>query len=97
MRGFPRAVRVLSNGSGQTKTMLKSYVFAIPVLGWMIRSAWYGDALEKAFFVVNVLAIWGFAIYLIGYAALIVPLLVATGLYLVTMVILTAGDFLTKA
>ena len=75
--------------------MLKNVLFAVPVFGWMLKSAWYGDGVEKLFFLANVLALWGFAIYFIGYAALIVPLLVVAGLYLVTMVVLTAGDLLS--
>ena len=74
--------------------MLKTALFAVPVFGWMLKSAWYGDGLEKLFFLANVLAAWAFAIYFIGYAALIVPLLLLAGLYLVGMVILTAGDLI---
>lgn len=77
--------------------MLKNLVFAIPVFGWMLKSAWYGDMVEKLFFLANVIAVWAFAIYLIGYAALIVPLLALAGLYLIGMVILTAGDLLSPA
>ncbi len=43
--------------------MLKNVVFAVPVLGWMLKSAWYGDMVEKLFFLANVLALWAFAIY----------------------------------
>lgn len=76
--------------------MLRNVLFAVPVFGWMLRSAWYGDAIEKLFFLANVLALWVFAIYFIGYAALIVPLLALAGLYLIAMVVLTAGDLLSN-
>ena len=76
--------------------MLKNVVFAVPVFGWMLKSAWYGDMVEKLFFLANILALWAFAIYVFGYGALIVPLLTLAGLYLVGMVILTAGDLFSN-
>ena len=72
--------------------MLKNVVFAVPVIGWMLKSAWYGDMVEKLFFLANILALWAFAIYFFGYPALIVPVLFLAGLYLIGIVILTAGD-----
>ena len=72
--------------------MLKNVVFAVPVFGWLLKSAWYGDMVEKLFFLVNILALWAIAIFFFGYAALIVPLLGLVAVYLVGMVILTAGD-----
>jgi hypothetical protein len=75
--------------------MLRNVLFAVPVFGWLLKSAWYGDVVEKAFFLANILAVWASAIYFIGYAALIVPLLALAGLYLIAMVILTAGDLLS--
>ena len=76
--------------------MLKNVVFAVPVIGWMLKSAWYGDMAEKLFFLANVLALWAFAIYVFGYPALIVPLLVLVAVYLVGMVVLTAGDLVSS-
>ena len=81
---------------GSIAAMLKNVLFAVPVFGWMLKSAWYGDMTEKLFFLANVLALWGFAIYVFGYGALIVPLLVIVAVYLVTLVILTAGDLFSN-
>lgn len=76
--------------------MLRNVLFAVPVFGWMLKSAWYGDMTEKLFFLANVLALWGFAIYVFGYGALIVPLLAIAAVYLVTLVVLTAGDLFSS-
>lgn len=75
--------------------MLKKLLFAVPVFGWMLRSAWYGDMVEKLFFLANVLALWAIAIRFVGYGALIVPLLVVAAVYLATLVVLTAGDLVS--
>jgi hypothetical protein len=77
--------------------MLKKLVFAIPVFGWMLKSAWYGDMVEKLFFLANLLALWAFAIYLFGYPVLIIPVLALAGFYLVGLVILTAGDLFSRS
>ncbi|QPC41676.1 hypothetical protein HW532_02415 [Kaustia mangrovi] len=73
-------------------TTLSKIIFAIPLIGWMLRSAWYGDDSEKVFFCINIVVFWGLAIYAFGYPALIIPALTVTGVYLVSMIALTARD-----
>lgn len=67
-------------------------LFAVPVVGWLLRSAWHGDAREKAFFVGNLMMAWAIAFLQFGYPALIVPALVVAGSYIAFMVYFTAGD-----
>jgi hypothetical protein len=72
---------------------LRTGLFAIPVFGWLLRSAWHGSAREKVFFLVNLLLSWALAIMYFGYPALIVPALAAAFAYLAFLVLFTAGDF----
>ena len=74
--------------------MLKTVLFAVPVFGWMLKSAWYGDRPREAVLSRQYPRRLGVRNLFIGYAALIVPLLLLAGLYLVGMVILTAGDLI---
>ncbi|MCA8927131.1 MAG: hypothetical protein KDC18_03625 [Alphaproteobacteria bacterium] len=64
----------------------------LPVLALLAWSARRGDLVERVLFVVNLLALWASAIWLIGYPALIVPALCAAGGFLVFLVFATAGD-----
>jgi hypothetical protein len=72
--------------------IFRTVLFAVPVIGWLLRSAWHGDATEKAFFVVNLLMAWALAFLQFGYPALIVPALAVAGFYIAFMVYFTAGD-----
>lgn len=74
--------------------MLRNLVFAVPVFGWMLKSAWHGDTTEKVSFVGNLVAIWAFAMYFFGYPAFIVPALTIVALYLIGLVYMTASDLL---
>lgn len=66
-------------------------IYRIPVFGWLLRDAVEGDWLSKAFFAFNMLVIWALAIALFGYAAVILPALVATVAILGVIVFLTFG------
>lgn len=72
---------------------IRTGLFAIPVFGWLLRSAWHGDTREKVFFVVNLLLFWAIAILNFGYPALIVPAVAIAFAYIAFMVLFTAGDF----
>lgn len=73
--------------------LLRTLAFSVPVIGWMLKSAWHGDAREKTLFLVNLVMIWALAILYFGYPALILPALVLAGSYLAFLVVFTAGDF----
>ena len=60
-----------------------AYPPAIGLLAWSARK---GGHVERVFFAVNMLLLWGSAIWLFGYPALILPPLAATPLYLLVLV-----------
>lgn len=76
---------------------VRTGLFAIPLFGWLLRSAWYGDTREKVFFVVNLLLFWAIAILYFGYPALIVPAVALAFAYLAFLVAFTAGDFFPRS
>lgn len=75
---------------------VRTGLFAIPVFGWLLRSAWHGDTREKVFFLVNLLLLWALAILNFGYPALIVPAVAIAFAYLAFLVAFTAGDFFPR-
>ncbi|OCW57980.1 hypothetical protein [Hoeflea olei] len=66
-----------------------AYLAIIGILGW--RALRGGDT-EKVMFVVNVVLLWGSAIWLFGYPALIGPAVFGAGGMLVMLVALTSSD-----
>jgi hypothetical protein len=77
------------------KTLAK-IVFTIPVLGWLMRSAWHGDWVERLAFVGNMVLLWIAAIYHFGYPAFIVPALALVWSYLFLLVAITAADLISR-
>jgi hypothetical protein len=65
---------------------MQAVIYNIPVLGWMIREAVMGPIAAKILFIVNCLLIWGLAIALFGYPAIIIPALCAVPTMLVILV-----------
>ncbi|MGE3247805.1 MAG: hypothetical protein AB7F96_14865 [Beijerinckiaceae bacterium] len=63
----------------------------IPVFGWMIRSAHYGDDSERIWFAINLGQAWLITIFLFGYPAFIVPLLAIVLLAFAALISLTTG------
>ncbi|WP_193177129.1 hypothetical protein [Oricola nitratireducens] len=74
--------------------LFRTAVFSVPLIGWLLRSAWNGDAREKVFFILNLLLLWAMAFLQFGYPALIVPAVTIAFAYLAFLVFFTAGDFL---
>ncbi|MGH2341489.1 hypothetical protein ACRC7T_08360 [Segnochrobactraceae bacterium EtOH-i3] len=73
-----------------------SLVSRIPVLGWMINDAVRGRADAKYWFAFNVVAIVILLTWLIGYPFVIIMALFGTFAMLTTIVLLTAGDLLSR-
>ena len=71
---------------------LSNLIYAIPVIGWMLKSAARGDASEKVFFLLNIIMVWAFAVYFFGLPALIYPAVVFAVSFLAFLVVFTAGD-----
>ncbi|WP_208976458.1 hypothetical protein [Polycladidibacter hongkongensis] len=63
------------SGKGQSKpagTWLARILFALPILGWLLRDASRGRDNAKYFLIANVAVLWALAIYFFGYPAFIV-------------------------
>jgi hypothetical protein len=71
--------------------MVLRALYWIPIFGWLLRDAVYGDTLSRAFFVVNLLVLWALAVFILGYAAIIIPALLVTPTFLAVIVVLTLG------
>jgi hypothetical protein len=66
-------------------------LYAVPILGWMLRDAVEGESDAPVWAVMNVVGLVALAVIVWGYPALIVAALIATALILGTIVIGTAG------
>lgn len=71
--------------------MLWRAICRIPLIGWMLRDAAEGREDAKVWFLIDLLLIWGLAIWLWGYPALIIPLMGITALIFVLLLLVTAG------
>ena len=63
-------------------------IYAVPVIGRMLREAVEGDGTTKAFFAANVLMMWALAVIFLGYPALIVMALALSALVFVALIAL---------
>ncbi len=66
-------------------------LYWIPIFGWLLRDAMHGDTLSRILFAVNLLVLWALAVFIFGYAAIIIPALVLTPTFLAVIVVLTLG------
>lgn len=71
--------------------MIRTILFQIPVLGWMIREAAAGPAGTKALFLVNCGMTWMLAILVFGYPAIIIPALCLVPTMFVVLILITKG------
>ncbi|HMB10792.1 hypothetical protein [Saliniramus sp.] len=69
--------------------MVLRALYWIPIFGWLLRDAVYGDTLSRILFVVNLLVLWALAIMIFGYPAVIVPALLLTPTMLAIIVVFT--------
>ena len=74
-----------------TLPMGERLVYAVPVLGWMLKDVVHGARDNIYYFLFAVLALWGIAIFAFGYAALILPLLALLPVVFVTLILITLG------
>ncbi|MEM6665001.1 MAG: hypothetical protein AAF638_01220 [Pseudomonadota bacterium] len=70
--------------------LLMKAIFAIPLIGWMLREAVYGTDKDRGWFILNVLMTVVLAVAFFGYPALIIAALAATATAFV-MVVLVAS------
>ena len=66
-------------------------LFAVPLLGWLLRDALLGHDDAKIYFIVNCLVLWVLAIVLFGYPAAIIPALAAVPVVFVILIAITRG------
>ncbi len=66
-------------------------LFAIPLLGWMLREAAEGGGNAKALFAVNCVLIWILAIAVFGYPAIILPALFFVLVIFCLLITITRG------
>jgi len=71
--------------------MVLRALYWVPLFGWMLKDAVYGDTLSRVLFVVNLLVLWVLATMIFGYAAVIMPALLVTPTILAIIVLLTFG------
>ena len=76
---------------------LSSLIYAIPVIGWMLKSAVHGSVSEKTFFLVDLVMIWAIAVYFFGLPALIFPAVFFAIGFLIFLVFFTASDITDPA
>lgn len=65
-------------------------LYAVPLLGWMLRDAAEGGEAALLWFIFNCVALLGLAIVIFGYPALIIAALAATA-GMLTMLVLIAN------
>ncbi|WP_227712013.1 hypothetical protein [Sneathiella sp. P13V-1] len=61
----------------------------VPVLGWFVKEAIDGPDSTKINFLLNVVMTWVLCIYVFGYPAIILPLLVVAPMMIVILVVIT--------
>lgn len=67
-------------------------LFAIPVLGWMIRDAFENGVAARRWFVFNCVALFSAAVAVIGYPVVIVTALIAVAVIFALLILMTAGQ-----
>ena len=76
---------------------LSKLIYAIPVIGWMLKSAVHGSVSEKTFFLVDLVMVWAIAVSFFGLPALIYPAVIFAAGFLVFLVFFTASDITDPA
>jgi hypothetical protein len=71
--------------------MVLRLIYAIPLIGWMLRDAAEGGDEARLWFLGSLIGIWAIAIMVFGYPALILPLLALVPLIFLGIIAITAG------
>lgn len=66
-------------------------LYAIPVIGWMLKDVVHGDRDNIWYFLVAVGSLWIIGIMTFGYPAIILPVLVLVPIVFVTLLVITRG------
>ncbi|SPH20924.1 hypothetical protein ASD8599_01665 [Ascidiaceihabitans donghaensis] len=76
---------------GTVSGFLKRFVFSIPILGRMLHEVAYGDKDNIYYFLFTVFTLWLLAVLTWGYAAFIIPVLMAVPSMFVVLILITVG------
>lgn len=66
-------------------------LYAIPVLGWMLKDVIHGDRDNVWYFLVAIGSLWIMGIMTFGYPAIVLPVLALVPLAFVTLLVITRG------
>ncbi|WP_436637942.1 hypothetical protein [Microbaculum sp. FT89] len=76
--------------------MLLRMIYAIPLLGWMLRDAVQGTDESRVWFMLNMIMLWIFAGVVFGYPGIIIPAIAAAFMVLITLVLMTASSLFPR-
>lgn len=71
--------------------LFERIIYAIPVLGWMIKDVVHGDEDNIYYFLLALLSLWGIAILQFGLLGLMIPALILVPVVFLTLVIISRG------
>ncbi len=66
-------------------------LFAVPVIGWMLKDVIYGRPENKWYFLGALVSCWIMAIMAFGYPAVIIPVICAVPLAFFVLLMITRG------
>lgn len=72
-------------------TLAERLLYAVPILGWMLKDVVHGDRDNIWYFLAAVLSLWIMAIMSFGFPALVVPVVLAVPAVFIVLVTITRG------
>ena len=66
-------------------------LFALPVVGWLIKDALLGHDDAMTYFLMNCAALWILAVLWFGYPAAMIPALIAVPIVFTVLIVITRG------
>jgi hypothetical protein len=81
----------ISSGSYPQLPLWQRMIYAVPVIGWMIKDLIHGDADNIYYFLAGVVCLWIIAGLLFGLVGIAIPAVLAGPLILVILVAITRG------
>ncbi len=71
--------------------LFERVIYAIPVIGWMLKDVVHGHRDNKWYFLVAVASTWIIAIMAFGYPAFFLPVLMLVPLAFILLLVITRG------
>ncbi len=66
-------------------------IYAIPVLGWMLKDVVHGDDDNIYYFLLALLSLWGIAILQFGLLGLMIPALILVPVAFLLLIVISRG------